>query len=684
MTAGHVDHGKTSLVKCLTGTDTDRLPEEKKRGMSIDLGFAYLPLPTESSDGASRPASTEQPANTGQSDTTEHDRTKHDTTEQTGVADESAGQIAFVDVPGHEKFVRNMIAGVSAVDAALLVIAADDGPMPQTEEHLSILQLLDVPRAIIAVSKTDLVDQQRLSTVREEIATLLKETRFADALVFDVSINDSESIERVKAALLNSLVEREDDTLSSTQKDDGAYFRMSIDRRFSITGAGTVVTGTVTSGEVTVEQEIYALSGQVALRVRGIHAQSKVAMRAVAGQRCALNLVGANIKKANLQRGDWLSSSESLQPVSYFDVSLTPSLPQTMLKHWTPAHFHVGASDIPCRIALLEVQQAAQGESVYARILCDKPAGVVHGDRFVLRDQSARHTIAGGLVIDPLPPRRGRSRPYRLEVLRAMHQATREHALRQLLGVSPTGVSVNLYSLQFNIKPQAVLDLASRIEDTVTTQPEADAWLMQSVHWQSLKTEVQQALHTWHEKNTDVLGADVEQLRHHMKAVVARPVLNDVLRHLCLEKKLTRRGAVYRVAGRESSLSAVTEKLWKQALPVYQRFSPTAPRVFELSEALDITPAETTALLNSCVAHGRLYRVSDNRYFLPDDVLQLAKIAETLEAQGQLTVAGYRDASGIGRNLVVELLEFFDRVQFTRRLGQQRKLLRTAEQAFVD
>ena len=207
---------------------------------------------------------------------------------------------------------------------------------------------------------------------------------------------------------------------------------------------------------------------------------------------------------------------------------------------------------------------------------------------------------------------------------------------------------------------------------------------MEAAHWTGLKTEVQESLHTWHEKNTEVLGADVEQLRNHMKVPVARPVLNDVLRHLCLEQKLIRRGAVYRVAGRESSLGAVTEKLWKQALPVYQRFSPTAPRVFELSEALDITPAETTALLNSCVAHGRLYRVSDNRYFLPDDVLQLAKIAETLEAQGQLTVAGYRDASGIGRNLVVELLEFFDRVQFTRRLGQQRKLLRTAEQAFVD
>ncbi len=665
VTAGHVDHGKTSLVKCLTGTDTDRLPEEKKRGMSIDLGFAYLSHEPELSDSQSGPV-------TG------------DKVETGDVAAGNARQIAFVDVPGHEKFVRNMIAGVSAVDAALLVIAADDGPMPQTLEHLAILQLLHVPRLIVAISKTDLVDQQRLATVREEIATLLNDTSFADAIMIDVSVNDQQSVEQVKAALLSSLVEQGVNPPSVREVNDGSYFRMSIDRKFSITGAGTVVTGTVTSGEVVIDQEIYALSGQVALRVRGIHAQNQIAVHAVAGQRCALNLVGGGLKKARLERGEWLSSNQLLQPVNYFDVRLTPSLPRITLKHWTPAHFHVGASDIPCRIALLDKQQASQGESVYARILCNKAAGVVRGDRFVLRDQSARQTIAGGTVIDPLPPRRGRSRPQRLEVLRAIDQPTKVQALQQLVKACEAGVSVNQFSLQFNIHPQAVLDLVEQIDHTVTTQPQGDAWIIEHSQWLILMANVQQALLAWHEGNKDVLGADVEQLRKQMKVSVARPVLVDLLRQLCLQEKLTKRGAVYLVTGRETSLGAETEQLWKQMLPIYQSFSPVAPRVLELAEALAKTSEQTLALLNSFVAHGRMYRVSDNRYFLPEDLLQLAKVAEALAAKEQLTVAAFRDQSGIGRNLVVELLEFFDRVQLTRRLGQHRRLLRSAEQVFID
>jgi len=658
VTAGHVDHGKTSLIRCLTGTDTDRLPEEKKRGMSIDLGFAYLSLPGEFS-------SDETPGG-----------------EETPVDNQ---QVAFVDVPGHEKFVRNMIAGVSAVDAALLVIAADDGTMPQTEEHLAILRLLDVPRAIVAITKADLVDQERLAEVHDQVTALLAETRFSEAPMIDVSINDQQSIDRVKDVLLTCLREEYSAPRRPSLLDDGSYFRMSIDRQFSITGAGTVVTGTVTAGQLEVDQEVYALTGQIPLRVRGIRAQSQVANRVSAGQRCALNLVGADLKKARLQRGEWLCTCPELQPVSYFDAKVTPSQPHMILKHWTSAHLHVGASDIPCRIALLDADQVSHGGSVYARILCTNPAGVVFGDRFVLRDQSARHTIAGGIVIDSLPPRRGRSRPQRLDVIRAMDQPSKEDALQQLVDADRAGVSVNQFSLQFNMRPEIVHQLVERqLTEAVVTQPKADAWVLQRGHWLTLLTDAQDSLQSWHEENTDTLGADVEQLRRKLNVKVARPVLVDVLQHLCQQKKLTRRGAIYRVAGRESSLAADTEKFWKKMQPLYGQYSPVAPRVVELSEALGLTTPETLALLNTLVAHGRLYRVSENRYFLPHDLSQLAEVAEKLAAQQQLTVARYRDESGIGRNLVVELLEFFDRVQFTRRLGQQRTLLRSAEQVFHD
>ena len=221
VTAGHVDHGKTSLIRCLTGVDTDRLPEEKKRGMSIDLGFAYLSLPSEFSSVG----------------TSDGDATPDDSQQVT------MPQVAFVDVPGHEKFVRNMIAGVSAVDAALLVIAADDGPMPQTREHLAILQLLNVPRAIVAVTKADLVDEQRLAEARKQITDLLDTTSFAAAPMVDVSINDQASIDQLKDVLLAGLQEQKSSLQTSAESDDGCWFRMSIDRQFSITGAGTVVTG---------------------------------------------------------------------------------------------------------------------------------------------------------------------------------------------------------------------------------------------------------------------------------------------------------------------------------------------------------------------------------------------------------------------------------------------------------
>jgi selenocysteine-specific elongation factor len=651
VTAGHVDHGKTSLVQNLTGTDTDRLPEEKKRGMSIDLGFAYLAHAF--ADGAG--------ADTGGSETA-GDR-----------------QIAFVDVPGHEKFVRNMIAGVSAVDIALLVIAADDGPMPQTREHLAILQLLQVPQLIVAISKADLVDPQRLAEARLEITELLAHTEFANAQMIDTSIHDPASTERVKSALIDCLSMQQ-----VPEPDDTTYFRMCVDRRFSVTGAGTVVTGTVSSGVVSVDQEVYVLAGQVPLRVRGIRAQSEQATRAVAGQRCALNLAGGDLKRAQLQRGEWITGSAMHRPVRYFDVSVSPSEPGTLLKHWTPAHCHVGAADIPCRIALLNAEQLAYGETGYARLLCDRDVGVVHGDRFVLRDQSARHTIAGGAVIDPLPPRRGRSRPERLAVLDAMHQPTSAQALQQLIAMQPAGVSINEFSLQFNVRPDAVSALVDGRDDVVCTKPAADAWLLYQTHWQSLLETLQQSLQAWHEKNTEALGADAEQLRRQLSLRVARPVLLDALAHLCKDGVLVRRGAVYRVAGHSTSLGAELEQRWAQLQPLYNDVSPVAPRVVELAEAFDMTAPEVLTMLNRFVAHGRMYRVSENRYFLPADLLKLARIAEQLAEAETLTVAEYRDKSGIGRNLVVELLEFFDRVQMTRRLGQFRTMLRAADEVFEE
>jgi len=331
-TAGHVDHGKTSLVRTLTGTDTDRLPEEKKRGLTIDIGFAYFRTPT------------------GQS-------------------------VAMIDVPGHEKFVRNMISGVGLVDIALLVVAADDGPMPQTIEHIAILKLMRV-KVVVPVLKDKLYG-------------------FIDSI---------------------------------PARSVHGHFRMAVDRCFTIDGSGTVVTGTVSSGRLEKNETLTLLSDDTSAgksaRVRGIHAQNTESIEAIAGQRCAVNISG-DLSRDELQRGTWLVANSDSVKTRIIDVALTAAFkPEAYstatadhtVDHWTPAHLHLGTADIPCRIALLDCTSVSAGQTVMARLICDQAMTAAHGDRFVLRDQSARSTIAGGSVIDVLPPRRGRSKPARPRV----------------------------------------------------------------------------------------------------------------------------------------------------------------------------------------------------------------------------------------------------------------------------
>ena len=447
-TAGHVDHGKTTLVKALTGTDTDRLPEEKKRGLTIDLGFAYL---------------------------------------QAGVH-----RLGFIDVPGHEKFVRNAIAGVSLADVALLVVAADDGPMPQTIEHLAILNLVSVRTIVPVITKTDLVDQQRLAELRQQLQVLLLEMRSAGRKssleFFEVTHNDTESILPLKQHL---------GQLADTQSVQirSGNFRMAVDRSFTLEGSGTIVTGTVASGLVSVEDSVKLVSNTPqngsTVRVRSLHAQNIKAEFALTGQRCALNLTG-DLKRADLQRGCWLVGKHEFESTQVLDVmlQLVPSVHRKVfepsgkkhklpvpqqVKHWTPAHLHIGTADVTCRIALLGVSQVEPGEHGLARLICDKRVACANGDRFILRDQSAQHTIAGGVVLDPHPPRRGRSRPNRLLELRALHAIEPGRVLRELLALSDTGISLEKFSRAFDL-PTDELNALCEEHELVVVRAMGELW----------------------------------------------------------------------------------------------------------------------------------------------------------------------------------------------------------------
>lgn len=657
-TAGHVDHGKTTLIKALTGVDTDRLPEEKKRGLSIDLGFAFM-----------------------------------------GTDSASTESIGFIDVPGHEKFVRNMIAGVGSIDVALLVVAADDGPMPQTREHLSILQLLGVRTVIVVMSKADLVDSVTRAATLAKLQALIDSSAFPGSEIVVVSAGDLNAVDQLRRRL-------NDFATVHGEVYCRGHFRLAIDRSFAVTGAGTVVTGTVMSGAVRLEDTLFAVAQRASLRVRGIHAQNQSVDVAIAGQRCALNVSGSDIKNISLKRGDWLTSNDQLQTVRTLDVSITPAPAFDFedaqffnkdLKHWTAAHLHLATASVTCRIALLENESLRRGEFGLARLICEQSLPAVNGDRFVLRDQSARHTIAGGVVIDPLPPKRGRSRPQRLQVLHAMNTATAhktaqathvksnepaesdssvEQAFSALLTLCKNGVDLQLFAVQYNAFDHEITEYCAKF-DVVVCEYGTTRWGIVKTHWEKLKKQLLVTLHGWHTEHPNVLGVNAEQLRKLLSENCTQTVFLQALDELVEHKLLLKKGAVYKDPSRESRLDDDHEAIWLELQQLFEPAGNIAPRVSQISEVLDKTDEEVLQLLNTFVAHGRLYRVSANRYYTPKVLQHLARMGEQLAKTDNFTVSAFRDDSGIGRNLVIELLEFFDRSRFTRRIGQKRIVMQS-------
>ena len=581
-TAGHVDHGKTSLVRALTGVDTDRLPEEKRRGMTIDLGFAYT------------------------------------------------GSIGFVDVPGHERFIRNMLAGVGGIDLTLLVVAADDGVMPQTREHLAIVDLLGIARGAVAITKVDGAAPERVAEVRAEVGALLASTRLAASPFFALSSVSGAGVDALREHLERA-------ARSVGERKSSGNFRLAVDRCFTIAGAGLVVTGTALSGEVTIGDEVRALLAGTRARVRSIHAHNKPAQRGRAGQRLALNLASV---KDPIARGDWIVAGNAPPAVMKFDARLrTLGEP---LKHWTPVHVHIGAADVLGRVALLD-------DSGLVQLVLDQPVGAVHGERFIVRDQSARRTLGGGVVIDVFPPARGRARPERLACLRAMEG----EELDALLACSPAGVDLTRYSANRNL-------------------PAMNGWRFAPIHWQALRESALERLAGWH-RDFPQSGAMPED----RIARAPREVQTMLVEELVREGRVVREGAGLRLASHRVELSAADAKLWNLLRPLLEQAALRPPSVAELAATLSEEARKLEAALARLASQGLLVRVSKNRFFLPAAVRQLEELAvQEARASGAITAAAFRDRSQIGRNLAIEVLEFFDRIKFTRRAGDKHVLVR--------
>ena len=403
-TAGHIDHGKTTLVKALTGVDADRLPEEKARGITLDLGYAYTPL--------------------------------------------ADGQVlGFVDVPGHEKLIHNMLAGATGIDFVLLVIAADDGPMPQTREHLELLDLLGLNRGAVALTKIDAVAPERLDAARAEIDALLAGTGLAGSPVFPVSGRTGAGVAELRAHLDAAAA-------SLPPRPTAGRFRLPIDRAFSIKGVGTVVTGTAHAGQVNVEDSLVisppGTGKEMRARVRGLHVQDRPADQGRAGKRCAL-VVKGDFAKQDIARGMWLVDASLAMPLTRFQAELRVPAGQKPVTHMQVVHVHLGTEDIPGRVALLDCPEAAPGASALAEILLERETLALRGDRFILRDAGARRTVAGGRVLDIFPPTRHKRSPQRLALLNSLRRDDPAASLTLLAEQSPAGIDLTRFALSWNL-----------------------------------------------------------------------------------------------------------------------------------------------------------------------------------------------------------------------------------------
>lgn len=630
-TAGHIDHGKTLLVKSLTGVDADRLPEEKKRGMTLDLGFAYTDL-------------------------------------------DNGARLGFIDVPGHEKLVHNMLAGVTGIDCALLVVAADDGPMPQTLEHLAILDLLGVSRGLIALTKIDRVPPERVDAVRDEIELLVSESSLAGAPVFPVSAITGDGVE----ALASHIAELATETVART--GDG-HFRLAIDRIFTVAGAGLVVTGTAFAGAVKREDRLSISGRDLQARVRGIHANNRESESGQAGDRLAINLAG--IDKDDIARGDWLVADPALGLYRKLDVHLrvVPDA-RRPLRHWTPVHVHLGAKDTTGRVALLGSDAVEPGSSALAQLVLDETIGACARDRFVIRDQSAQATLGGGHVIDLHPPRRGRAKPERLELLQTLDTADPVAALSGALDRSETGISVHAFAAARNLTTAQIR--AALAETAAVSAGAGDAQLALSAQmWGARRDDLLQALDQYHQRFPDRLGPASAQLRKSLGRYIPETLFDALATALVADGTLATDGMLLHRPGHSPGLTGDDAKRWDILQPLIDETPESPPVVHELAQAAGLPVNGATKTLRQAVRMGLAVQIAENRFFTPAALRAHALIFETMIGEdGSVGVSPFRQRAGIGRNLAVEVLEYFDRVGLSRRDGNARHQIKPVSEVF--
>jgi selenocysteine-specific elongation factor len=628
-TAGHIDHGKTTLVRALTGVDTDRLPEEKRRGISIELGYAFLPTP----DGP---------------------------------------PIGLVDVPGHERLVHTMLAGATGIDAVLLLVAADDGVMPQTREHLAIASLLGIRSGAVVVTKCDRASPARIEEVGRQIADLVAGTALAQAPLFVTAAPSGDGVESLRQWLIDQAARAR----APSGSEDA--FRLAVDRVFTLDGVGTVVTGSVFSGKVAIGDLVQIVPTQRQARVRSIHAQSRPCETAGTGQRCALNLAATD--RHEIQRGQWICDPRAALATDRLDARVTVWHGQSQaLRSGAQVHLHVGAVDALARVALLRSDFLAPGASGHVQVILRQKVGAWHGDRIVLRDAAAAHTIAGGRVLDPCAPTRYSRTPQRLAHLAALESDEVRQRLEAVLEVAPFGVS--LRSLQ---RAWALKQIDPIVPHTATRIAQGDAdWAVAPSHWGAVRQAVLNGLTQLHEREPDSIGVEAGRLRR-----IALPRADDAIVHQAIDSLVTagqvmRQGPFLQLAAHAVRQSEQELRLAQRILPLLEAADSDPPWVRDIARDLKLSEAAVRTTLAHLAQRGEVFQVVKDLYLHRCAVEKLARTARELaQRDGSVRAAPFRDATGLGRKRAIQVLEFFDRVGMLRRV-RDAHLVRAGTRVFL-
>jgi selenocysteine-specific elongation factor len=628
-TAGHIDHGKTSLIKAVTGINTDRLKEEQLRGITIELGFASLELP-------------------------------------------SGQRLGIVDVPGHEKFVKNMVAGATGIDIVALVIAADEGIMPQTREHMEICSLLDIKFGLVVLTKVDLVDEEWLELVREEVGEFVRGTFLEDAPVLAVSSATGRGLQDFVRTL---------DKISKEipEHRQAGLFRLPVDRVFTMKGFGTVITGTLIAGKVGVGDAIMLYPSRITSKVRGVQVHGASVPAAAAGMRTAINFQG--LDKSQVNRGDTVAMPDTLKSSHMVDVTLQylAGNPKK-LKNRTRVRFHSGTSEIMGIVVLLDRQELIPGDKVVAQLRLEAPVSLIRDDRYVLRSYSPVRTIGGGRVINPIPVKHKPNRKEVLEYLSVLSEEVPERILQaQIQAAGYDGCTYADLRLMVNLPDkqleQSLQSLLSR-KDVIQTDKEIRKFIHRKT-FSAIQEQITACLKAYHAKNPLKQGIPREELKSRLPAAIDGKTFLITLQHQTKAGDIAAEEDTVRLADHKVALAADQQNLQKKILSALETAGLSPPYFKELCQSLDVSALQGKEILNVLIGDGRVVKVKEDLYYDRRALDQLKqKLVDFLTANEEISTPQFKDMAGASRKFVIPLIEYFDSTQLTIRVGDIRKLRR--------